>query len=100
MKNGIAWVLAAVSGLGAMTAAAADISISGFGTLGYVQSNQPYNFQRFINDRGSIERDSVAGVQADVKFTDQIGATVQGKFAPSTKNDSNWDSTLSWAFLS
>jgi len=99
MKITIAWVLVAVSGLFALTAAAAEVSLSGFGTLGYAQSNQPYNFQRFINSRGSIARDSVAGVQADVKLTDQFGATVQGEFDQSNKNDSVWDATLSWAFL-
>jgi hypothetical protein len=100
MKNPIAWALAAVFSLGAMTATAADVSLSGFGTLGYAQSNQSYNFERFINNNGTVARDSVAGVQADVKFTDNVGATVQGKFAPSLKNDSSWGSTLSWAFLS
>ena len=100
MKTPIAWVLAAVFSLGAMTAEAADVSLSGFGTLGYAQSNQSYNYERFINHNGTFARDSVAGVQADIKFTDQIGATVQGKFAPSLKSDSSWDATLNWAFLS
>ena len=100
MKILIAWALAAAFGSGAMTAAAADVSLSGFGTLGYAQSNQPYNFERFINHNGTVARDSVAGVQVDAKFTESVGATVQGKFAPSTKNDSAWDGTLAWAFLS
>jgi hypothetical protein len=100
MKNPIAWTFAAVTALFAMTATAADVSLSGFGTLGYAKSNQTYNFERFINNNGTVARDSVVGVQADVKFTDNVGATVQGKFAPSLKSDSTWDSTLSWAFLS
>lgn len=100
MKKPVVWVLAAVFGLGAMTAAAADVSLSGFGTVGYAQSNQPYNFERFINSNGTVQRDSVAGVQADIKLTESVGATVQGKFAPSTYNDSSWVGTLSWAFLS
>lgn len=100
MKNPIAWMLAVAFGLGAMMAEAADISLSGFGTLGYAQSNQSYNFERFINNNGTVARDSVAGVQADIKFTDSVGATVQGKFAPSLNNDSSWEPTLSWAFLS
>ena len=74
--------------------------LSGFGTLGYAKSNQSYNFERFVNDGGTIQRDSVVGVQADAKFTDSIGATIQGKLAPSLKSDSSWDGTLSWAFLS
>ena len=92
--------MAAVFGLGTMTAEAADVSLSGFGTLGYAQSNQPYHYLRFINNGGTVKRDSIAGVQADIKFTDSIGATVQGTFAPSLKSDSSWDGTLAWAFLS
>jgi hypothetical protein len=100
MKNHIRWAAAAVLGLGAMSAEAVDVSLSGFGTVGYAESNQTYNFERFINKNGTIKRDSIAGVQADIKFTDQIGATIQGKIAPSLINDSSWDTTLSWAFLS
>ena len=100
MKNLIALTLAAALSSGGMTAAAAEVSLSGFGTLGYAQSNQPYHYLRFINNGGTVKGDSVVGVQADVKFTESIGATVQGKFAPSMKNDSSWDSTVSWAFLS
>ena len=100
MKTPIAWVLTAVFSLGAMSAEAADVSLSGFGTLGYAQSNQPYNYLRFINNNGTVKRDSILGAQADIKFTDSIGATVQGTFAPSPTSDSTWDSTVSWAFLS
>jgi hypothetical protein len=100
MKYPLAWALATVFGLSAMTAHAAEVSLSGFGTLGYAKSNQAYNFERFVNNNGTIARDSVAGVQADIKLTDQIGATIQGKFAPSLTKDAAWDATLSWAFLS
>ena len=100
VKHLIAWALAAVSGLGAMAAAAADMSLSGFGTLGYAKSNQPYKYERFIDDHGSFARDSVVGMQADVKFTESIGATVQGKFARSVKNDASWEPALTWAFVS
>ena len=100
MKNPSVSVLATVFALVTISAEAAELSLSGFGTLGVAKSNQRYNFERFINNGGTIARDSVAGVQADVKFTESVGATVQGKFAPSLKNDSSWDTTLSWAFLS
>jgi hypothetical protein len=93
-------VMAAVFGLSAMATEAAEVSLSGFGTLGYAQSNQSYNFERFIDNNGTFARDSIAGVQADIKITDEIGATVQGKFAPSIDNDNSWNGTLSWAFLS
>jgi hypothetical protein len=100
MKNLISWALAAVSGLGAMTAAAADISLSGFGTVGYAQSDQSYNYQRFVNNQGTFKRDSVLGVQMDAKLNDEFGFTLQGKVAPSLSSDKDWDATVSWAFLS
>ncbi len=100
MKTCLALSGAIVACLISIAASAVETSLSGFGTLGYAKSNQPYNFERFINNNGTVARDSVAGVQADIKFSDSVGATVQGKFAPSLKSDSAWDATLSWAFLS
>jgi hypothetical protein len=79
---------------------AADFSISGFGTLAYARSDQPYNYQRFINDRGTFKRDSVAGIQIDAKFPDHFGATMQIKEAPATDSDHGYESTVAWAFLS
>lgn len=81
-------------------ALAADFSISGFGTLGYARSDQPYNYQRFINDSGTFKRDSVAGIQMDAKFADRFGATVQIKAAPNTASDQGYEGTVAWAFLS
>jgi hypothetical protein len=100
MKTCLALSGAIVASLISITASAVETSLSGFGTLGYAQSNQSYNYERFINKNGTVKRDSIFGVQADIKFTDTIGATVQGKFAPSLRSDTGWDSTLSWAFAS
>lgn len=83
-----------------LTASAVDLTWSGFATLGYAQSDQPYKYQRFIDDQGSFNRDSIFGAQLDLKFNQQWGATLQGKLAPSIKSDSRWDATLSWAFIS
>ena len=83
-----------------ITASAVETSLSAFGTLGYAQSNQSYHYERFVNNNGTVKRDSIFGVQADIKFTDEIGATVQGKFAPSLSSDSGWAGTLSWTFAS
>lgn len=77
-----------------------NFSVSGFGTLGYAQSDQPYTYQRFISDRGTFWRDSVAGLQVDAKFLDKFGATMQIKVAPASDTDSEYQGTLSWAFLS
>lgn len=43
-----------------LTASAVDLTWSGFATLGYAQSDQPYKYQRFIDDQGSFNRDSIS----------------------------------------
>jgi hypothetical protein len=83
-----------------MTATAADISFSGFGTAGYARSDQAYNYQRFVSDQGTLKRDSVLGVQMDAKLNNQFSFTLQGKVAPSLKSDKDLDTTISWGFLS
>ncbi|MDI1259133.1 hypothetical protein [Aquabacterium sp.] len=85
----------------ACTAAQAqDFSYSAFGTIGAAISNQDYRYQRFIDSDGSLMRDTVLGAQLDVQFTPELSATVQGKLAPSARNDQDWDLTASWAFAS
>lgn len=84
----------------AMPAVAFDYSLSGFATIGYAISDRPYNYQRFIDDGGTFRRDSVAGLQVDATFTNEIGATVQLKGAPSTSDDRRYEASASWAFVS
>jgi hypothetical protein len=81
-------------------ALAADVSLSGFGTIGYAKSDQSYNYQRFINDDGTLKRDSVLGVQMAAQFNPTWSATVQAKVAPALDNDTRIEPTISWAFLS
>src|SRR5438477_4949494 len=80
--------------------AAVDLSVSAFGTLGYARSDQPYKYQRFIDESGTFMRDSLAGLQVDAKLADKFGATVQVKVAPDTTKDNRYEGTVSWAFLS
>jgi hypothetical protein len=95
------WVMLMAAWIaGLPSALAVDWSYSGFGTLGYARSDQPYRYQRFIDDEGTLERDSIAGFQIDTRFSNHIGATMQAKLAPAMNSDSAWDATLSWAFLS
>lgn len=100
MNNRIAWALLTAGSLGALSATAADYSVSGFGTVGYAISDQAYKYQRFVDDDGTFKRDSVVGAQIDVKFDGGFGLTVQGKVAPSMKRDTTEAGTISWAFLS
>lgn len=84
----------------AQSSLAADYSISGFGTIGYAQSNQSYNYQRVINKSGTFSRDTVFGAQIDARFNPEWGATVQAKYAPAIDRDSGFKPVISWAFLS
>ncbi|MCH2219882.1 MAG: hypothetical protein MK097_06095, partial [Dechloromonas sp.] len=84
----------------AVPAMAVDLTWSGFGTLGYAQSDQPVNYQRFIDEKGTFKRDSIFGVQGDARFSQQWGATVQAKAAPSDHYDTQWQASVAWAFVS
>jgi opacity protein-like surface antigen len=77
----------------AAPAQAVDLAWSGFGTLGYAQSDQPVNYQRFIDEKGTFKRDSVLGAQVDALFT-AVGATLQVKAAPSNHSDAQWQASL------
>ncbi|GLQ96377.1 hypothetical protein [Dyella mobilis] len=76
---------------------------SGFGTLGYVQTNT--NDLTFLNPgqekgatkSGSLLVDSRLGAQVDVNFNDQLSATVQGLAQQDAKGQ--FEPTLEWAFL-
>ncbi len=83
----------------AVPAQAQDLSWAAFGTLGYARSNRDYAYLRHIDSDGTLQADSVLGVQADLRFGPQWSATVQLKAAPSLKSDARWDLTPAWAFL-
>lgn len=84
----------------AVPSQAVDLTWSGFGTLGYAQSDQPVNYQRFIDEKGTFKRDSILGAQIDARISQQWSATVQAKMAPSDHSDSQWQASLAWAFVS
>jgi len=83
----------------AHAASAVDLSTSGYGTLGYTRSDKPYTYQRFIDDRGTLKRDSVAGFQIDAVFAGNFGATLQGKVAAPAGRDDGVKTSVAWAFL-
>jgi len=97
MRNGYLFLLALCQ---TCVAGAAEWTWSGFGTLGYAQSNQPYKYQRFIDDEGTFMRDSILGAQLDLKLNPQWGATVQARLAPAEDHDQAWEASLAWAFVS
>ncbi|MBK7002163.1 MAG: hypothetical protein IPH35_20050 [Rhodoferax sp.] len=75
-------------------------SWSGYGTLGYAQSDRGYTYERFTNDRGTLKRDSIFGLQLNADFNPQWGATLQTTLAPSVSDDNASEVTLPWAFVS
>ncbi|HUN90473.1 MAG TPA: hypothetical protein VMU33_00335 [Burkholderiaceae bacterium] len=89
----------ALLALQALPAAAQDLSWSAFGTVGYAVSDRDYDYQGSIDDRGTFNRDSVLGLQGDLRFDPKWSATVQLKAAQSLKSDDRWDVTPAWAFL-
>ncbi len=78
----------------------AELSISGFGTLGGTISNQDFIYQRFIDNSGTLKNDTIGGLQLDADLGTTWGLTLQTKLAPSQQRDTGFDPTLSWAFLS
>lgn len=74
--------------------------LSGFGTLGGALSDQDFIYQRYIDDQGTLNRDSVIGLQLDVQLDDAWAITLQAKGAPSSHDDDAWEPTLTWAFVS
>ena len=92
--------LSAALSLTAFPAMAVDFSASGFGTVGYARSDESFVYQRFIDNSGTLRRDSVFGVQVDAQLSHQLAATVQIKAAPSLKDDNKVGGTVQWAFLS
>ena len=79
---------------------AAETSVSGFGSIGFGQSDKPYGYQRFISDRGTFKRDSVLGVQLDTRLSDEFSVTLQGRLAAPSDRDSGTQASLSWGFVS
>jgi hypothetical protein len=104
LKAGTAVCLALTISLGAVPRAWAldgpEWSMSGFGTLGYAISDQPYRYQRYIDDSGTLQRDTVLGAQLDAKFSPAWSATLQGTIAPSMSHDASWALRTTWAFVS
>lgn len=97
LTGGLAWLAAAA--LPVAPAAAQEFTVSGFGTAGYAISNRPYNYQRSVNETGTFDRDSVFGLQGDLRLNPQWSATVQMKAAQSIAKDGRWDLIPAWAFV-
>lgn len=96
LSRGAALLICLASG----SALATDFSYSGYGTVGYVRSDQDYNYQRSINSSGTFRRDTVFGAQVDAQFSSQWSATVQAKVAAADAKERGWEGSLAWAMIS
>lgn len=82
------------------SAAAQEVQLSSFGTLGYAVSDNGLYYQNAINKDGTFSRDSRFGVQAEVPLGSAFSATVQLRWAPAEDNDQGWNLRVPWAFVS
>jgi hypothetical protein len=79
---------------------AADLTLTGFGTIGYAVSDSELTYLRYIDDRGTLKADSLVGVQAEARFTPRWSATVQAVASAPRKRDDGLEAQIRWAFLS
>jgi hypothetical protein len=84
----------------AVPCVAVDYTFSGFGTIGYTQSDSAYRYDRFISDQGSFRRDTVFGLQGTAEFNRQWNTTLQAIASPSSNDDNRTEVSLLWAFVS
>lgn len=82
----------------AASAPAQELSWSTYGTLGYARSDRDFRYLRFVDRNGTLTRDTVLGVQADLRLGPQWSATAQLKLEPSLTSESRWDLKPAWAF--
>ena len=98
-RRSVAGLLALAAALAAPATRAVEASWSGFATLGYARSDSAYTYQRYINDQGTWQRDSLVAGQLDLRLSPQWSATAQVKLAPATDKDDHWRARASWAFV-
>lgn len=80
-------------------AAAVDLRLSGFGTVGFAWSDQQEPYLRHVDDSGTFKADSLLGVQAEVQFDRHWSATFQGVASASRVSDSGNEAKIRWAFV-
>lgn len=81
------------------SANATDLNWSGFAEIGYVRSDQSYRYDRFVDEQGTLRRDSIIGAQLDAKFSPFLSAVVQASLAPTGQNDRRSAAGMPWAVL-
>lgn len=73
---------------------------SGFGTIGYASSNQSYAYLKYIDEDGTLYRDSILAGQLDMRINSKFSATVQGQLEADSSDETGVEANIAWAFLS
>lgn len=81
-------------------ATATDLSLTGFGTIGYAVSDQRFQYLRYIDKGGTLKTDSLVGLQGELVFDPQWSATVQVVASAPRTRDDGYDAQVRWAFVS
>ncbi len=94
----LAFLIPAVLACGG--AAAADFTLTGFGTVGYAASDQNFQYLRYIDKGGTLKADSLIGLQGEARFDPQWSATVQVVASAPRMRDDGYAAQVRWAFAS
>lgn len=81
-------------------ATATDLSLTGFGTIGYAVSDQRFQYLRYIDKGGTLKTDSLVGLQGELVFDPQWSATVQVVASAPRTRDDGYEAQVRWAFAS
>lgn len=99
MKLAKKLALSALLSISPVAALAQSTTFSHFGTIQYTQSTDPFNYQRFVNDQGTLKQNSVLGFQVDSKLNSQLSASVQLVVAPRNTSDEGVSTFARWAYV-
>jgi hypothetical protein len=77
-----------------------ETTFSGFGTLGWAQSNRSDSYLNSIDSDGTLHRDSKVGIQMDMRLNPQWSLTAQVTADAAENHDSAFNPRLKWAFMS
>ena len=81
-------------------AAAAELSLTGFGTIGYAVSDQRFQYLRYIDKGGALKTDSLVGLQGELVVDPQWSATAQVVASAPRTRDDGYEAQVRWAFVS
>jgi len=103
MRSRLSAIALAVAAALPSAAGAIDFSYSGFGTLGYAQTDTDLaqvgysGMPEGVDEDGSFEFDSKLGLQVTARFNDMFFATVQGVAYENLTSE--WEPHLDWAYI-